>query len=386
MRRTASLVLLVLSLLPVSSAAGLDLGQWVPGLRLSPFLSERVEYESNVFQVPSGSQHDVIFKTIPGFLLDYLSGPYSLSVGYRAEILNYVELTGQDTVHNIAVGQFRVDLPRLTVNVRDDFVQTTDPPTSELTGPIKSTTNTLAPDAEYRLADRFSAGLNASWTHVDFQQSVDELDRDEYLFGASLFWKFRPRADVRLNYSYSFKDFSVQSERNVTLNIVTVGLRGELTPRLTSTFRIGYESREPNESGLKGFHGLVLGGDWVYRATDRTTISLLTDRSPQESIFLDNFFYVSTTASLVLQQQFGPKLVANLRVTGGKNDYPVQTTFDGQTKFRHDTIFAWGAGVNYDIRPWLRVGAEYSHTRRDSNYNFFDFADDKAVVKVTLQF
>ena len=31
--------------------------------------SERVEYESNIFQVPSGSQDDVIFKTIPGVLV-----------------------------------------------------------------------------------------------------------------------------------------------------------------------------------------------------------------------------------------------------------------------------------------------------------------------------
>src|SRR5581483_6703368 len=34
-------------------AAALDLGEWVPGLKLSPFLSERVDYETNVFQTPS---------------------------------------------------------------------------------------------------------------------------------------------------------------------------------------------------------------------------------------------------------------------------------------------------------------------------------------------
>jgi hypothetical protein len=37
-----------------------DLG--LPGFKISPFISQRVEYESNVFQAPSGSQDDVIFK------------------------------------------------------------------------------------------------------------------------------------------------------------------------------------------------------------------------------------------------------------------------------------------------------------------------------------
>ena len=106
------LLCLLTLVLAWSSALAFDLGQWVPGLKLSPFLSERVEYESNVFQVPSHSKDDVIFKTIPGFVADYTFGTHSLSAGYRAEILRYLDLTNQDTVHHIAVGQLRLDFPR----------------------------------------------------------------------------------------------------------------------------------------------------------------------------------------------------------------------------------------------------------------------------------
>jgi hypothetical protein len=109
-------------------ALAFDLGQWVPGLKVSPFLSERVEYESNVFQTPSHSKDDVIFKTIPGFVADYTLGTHSLSAGYRAEILRYLDLTNQDTVHHIAVGQLRLDFPRTLLTLRDDFTRTSDPP------------------------------------------------------------------------------------------------------------------------------------------------------------------------------------------------------------------------------------------------------------------
>src|SRR5207249_357289 len=143
-----------------SPATALDLGEWVPGLKLSPFLSERVEYETNVFQTPSHSKDDVIFKTIPGFVADYTFGAHSLSAGYRAEILKYVDLTNQDTVHHIAVGQLRLDFPRLLLNLKDDFIRTSDPPGTELTGRIKSTTNELKPEAEFRITSRLSTGVN----------------------------------------------------------------------------------------------------------------------------------------------------------------------------------------------------------------------------------
>ena len=120
--RVASALLVTLLVLASfkSPAMALDLGEWVPGLKLSPFFSQRVEYESNVFQVPSHSKDDIIFKMIPGFIADYTFGPHSLSAGYRAEILRYLDLTSQDTVHHIAVAQLRLDFPRTLLNLKDD--------------------------------------------------------------------------------------------------------------------------------------------------------------------------------------------------------------------------------------------------------------------------
>src|SRR5262249_45797358 len=153
----------------------------------SPFLSERVDYETNVFQVPSHSQSDEIFRTIPGFVGDYTFGPHSLSAGYRAEILRYVHLTNQDTVNHIAAVQLNLDFPRTLLNFRDDFVRTNQPPTTELTGPIESSTNTLKPSAEYRFTSRFSTGLAYSWLHQRFDDpSIGNLiNRDEHLVVAS---------------------------------------------------------------------------------------------------------------------------------------------------------------------------------------------------------
>lgn len=380
-------VFVVALLLVATPAPAIDLGEWVPGLKVSPFISERVEYESNVFQAPSNAQDDVVSKTIPGILVDYSAGPNSFSFGYRAEILRWADLESQDTEHHFVVAQIKLDYPKWLFLARDDFSKTSDPPGTELTGRIESTTNVLAPEFEYRLTERFSVGANYSWTTVDFEQTVDQLDRDEHLIGGSVFWKFLPRADLSLTYNYGEKNFDTATSRDVTRNLVLVGVRGDLTAKLSAKFRLGYESREPEQSGLADYNGLVFGGDWTYKPTERTKISLLLDRSVQESTFASSFFYVSTTGTLLLEHEFMPKLSANLRLTGGNNDYPTKESVGGSSaKFRNDDLLGWGAGVVYDIQKWLRVGLEYSHTRRDSNFDTFDFADDKVAGTVTLQF
>jgi hypothetical protein len=390
LRRVASALLVTLLVsVPFGSAAlALDLGEWIPGLKVSPFFSQRVEYESNVFQVPNHSKDDIIFKMIPGFLADYTFGPHSLSAGYRAEILRYLDLTSQDTVHHIGVGQLRLDFPRTLLNLRDDFVRTSDPPGTELTGRILSTTNVLKPEAEYRWTPTFSSGLSYSWAHVRFDDRfiADLIDRDEHLAGASVFWKVVPKGDLLFNYTYGRVIFTTATERDYTDHIITVGLRGDITAKLSSTFRVGYLIRTPDSSSQTGFSGLFLAGDTTYRPTERTTITLATQRTTQESTFGTGAFYVTSNAFLSATQQLLPKLSVTARLGGGINDYSTKQSADGKTDFRLDSFLLAGAQVDYDIQPWLRVGLEYQRTSRDSNFPSFRFVDDRVSVRGTVQF
>ncbi len=387
-RLAVGLGLLILSLSRTAPANALDLGEWLPGLKLTPFFSERVTYESNVFQVASHSQGDAIFKTIPGFLADYTFGPHSISLGYRAEILNYVTLTAQDTVNHIGVVQLRLEFPKTLFTLRNDFVRTSEPPNTELTGPIESDTNVLASELEYRLTSRFSVGANYSWTHVSFDnpEVAVDLDRNEQLGGVSLFWRLFPKTTLRANYNYGIEIFRFQEDRNVTRQQFLVSVLGDLTPKLSSTLRLGFEHRHPDSSFQPGYTGPIWGGDLAYRPTERTTLTLVTDRSVQESTFGTVPFYVTTSGALGLQQQLWRKVTASLRVAGGVNNYPSKQVFDGLNTWRQDTFYAYGGGLEYEFKPWLSAGVEYAHLGRHSNFPTFSFKDDKFTARVLFQF
>jgi hypothetical protein len=155
---------------------------------------------------------------------------------------------------------------------------------------------------------------------------------------------------------------------------------------LSGEHGIGIEKRDPKSSFQPGYTGTIMGGDWIYRPTERTMLTLVTDRSVQESTFGDVPYYVSTSASLALHQQVFRKLTANVRLSAGMNDYPSKQTLNQQTKWRKDEFLAYGAGFDYEIQPWVSVGGEYAHTGRWSNFAAFQFQDDRFTGKITFQY
>jgi hypothetical protein len=405
-RRRWAAALAVLSLLggAPARARALTLEEWLPGLTVTPFLSERLEYETNVFQTSTNEKSSMISRTSPGFLAEYGRGTLQLGAGYRAEILRYFDLKGLDTINHNFVGQAKLTLTKLQLMFRDDYVQTTVPPGTELTGPIKSSTNTLAPTAEYKLTDRFSLGANYTWTHVQFpgsdsssaasagaqaqqNQTVKQLDRNENLGGLTVFWKFRPAADLGIGYQYGTKSFDSATDRDARIHIVSLQVRGDVTSRLSSTFRIGITHREEVAGVAPNFTGVTIGGGWIYRLSERTTFTLDTDRSVQESVFENAQYYVSNSASFGVRQEFSRKLTASFRAAVGTNDYNTRQPLDTvRTKWRHDTLAGGILGLDYAIQPWLRTGLEYTFQNRGSNFRVFNYEDSRVSGRITLQF
>lgn len=392
-RLTRVVLASIVVLLPTQAFA-IDLNQWVQGLKVQVFLTERVEYQSNIFLEPSRTRDDVIFRTVPGFLASYERGPMTLGFGYRMELLKFMDHGSQDDEHHLASLDLKIALNKLRVSLHHDLTLTSDPPNSELTGRLDSTTINLAPEVEYNLTSRLSVGALYSFTDVRFEKRAEAMNHTTHLYGTYAAWKFSPKADIRLGYTYGYSEFDntpPSIDRDAKHHIMYAGLRGEITPKLSSTFRIGYEIRDQESPRVQDESALHLGGDWVFRPTERMRFALLTTKTFENSIFGqvgEIVTYEVSSATLTYDQQLGTKFRVNARVGGSLNEYPRKdiTVRDTVFKFREDTIFTWGTGIDYDIQKWLLVGAEYSHTRRDSTFNEFDYKDDKVTAKLTLQF
>ena len=164
-------------------------------------------------------------------------------------------------------------------------------------------------------------------------------------------------------------------------------MRGDITSRLSSTLRAGFESRQPDRSDLTKYNGLVASGDITYLATERTKLTLYLERSTQESVFQSNLWYLSNIASLSVEHFFTSKLLVTGRIYGGSNDYPDKgQKVDLSSDWRRDWLFGASVGAEYQIQKWLAVSADYSFTRRESNFDTLSFKDNVIGGKVTLSF
>jgi hypothetical protein len=361
----------------------------LPGFTITPFLTERVEYESNIFQTPSRARDDVIFKTIPGVLLTLPVGPHRFDFGTRVEILRYADQTEQDTEHFFVLGNMLLDFPGgLKLRASEDFARTSSPPGTELTGRIDSSTNVLGAGAEYGFAQRYAVGVDYTWTHVDFTSTVDQLDRDEHLIALTGYYRVQPKTDLLLSYAYGEKDFDSATNRDVTRHLILGGARGYLSAQLTTTLRLGYEAREADARSKSDYHGLVIMGDVVWQPLERTRVSLNIDRNAQESTFATNFWYLSTIFTLAAEHKITSKLSLMGRVFGGTNDYPDKAAkVDSRVRdWRSDDLVGYGLGVDYQIQRWVGVGLDWVSTHRNSNFNNFDYSDSVVGAKVTLSF
>src|SRR3989442_6128834 len=91
-----------------------------------------------------------------------------------------MDMDKQDATHVFLLGKLALNFPGgLSLAVKEDFAHTTDPPGTELTGRIKSTTNVLPPSVEYvgraldparelGAGDRKSTRLNSSHVRISY--------------------------------------------------------------------------------------------------------------------------------------------------------------------------------------------------------------------------
>jgi hypothetical protein len=378
---------LVLVLAVAAPARAVDMNAvWpelnLPGFKITPFLTERVEYQANVLLQPRDELDDFISRTSVGIVVDLPFGRHRVDLSARAEFLKFFENEQFDDEHYFLIANLALVFPGgLRVKVREEFVKTSDPPGTELTGRIDNSTNIIAPEVEYRIAQRFSIGTNYAYTRVRFD-GIDQLDRDEHTVGLSAFMRLTAKSDAVANVSYGRKEFESATTRDADRYFATVGLRGDVTSRLSSTFRVGYEVRE-EDGGGRGT-SLITSGDWTFAPTERTRFILLTQRSFEESTFASNTRYVASVVTLLAQQRFGPKLTVNGRIFGGLNEYPDKSLDVDRFRWREDILGGAGFGADYQIQRWLGVGADYSFSDRRSNFRNFDYTDHVLGVRITL--
>ncbi len=360
--------------------------------RLVPSLATSTEYTDNVFLGPRDTESDFTYTISPGLALEYQRPPTFLSLGYRADILRYVEQDEFNAVHHTVLASGRTEVGRrLKLSVDDQFRRTTDfvgQPVPELAERVARFENALKADVEYFVVERFGVGFGYRFFVVDYQAAdFDALDRQDHLGAVNLFYRIFPRTSVFVEYGYQVVRYdigAVAETRDSEAHKGQLGVRGDLTAKTTLQFKAGAERKDFDDPTQPDFEGFIMEGEAIWRYREPSQVRVFVSRANLESTAAGTNTYVTTYGGLEVRHTLGRQWLVTLVGLAGVADYPRSTTVAGEERL--DRFYAAGIGIRYQFRPWLGVEVGYQLQVRNSNIEDFDFTEDRVRAGVILTY
>lgn len=205
---------------------------------------------------------------------------------------------------------------------------------------------------------------------------TEASDRDTGIFGATFLWRVAPRTQLlfqgdRRSIDYQLPASTLDSDETR----LYVGARWEATAATSGTVKFGrldkeFESEPRQDVRTSSWDVGVRWSPLTYSVFD-----LNTSRQTNESTGIGDTI-VTNDYRLVWTHAWSSRVRSQLLAGWRKDD------FRGEGVTREDDTGTFGLRMLYQFRRWLRLGAEYTHTDRDSNNPAFKY--DRNLILFTL--
>ena len=348
--------------------------------------STSLQWSSNLFRDENDEHDDFWWTLTPGFEVNLGRGlsnlDLSLVTGY--EIRRYADLDELDTeLFNIqANGSYRSSRLDLSGSVyfREEKTASGDINFNQL---VESDNVGGRINAEYRFSPKFSFGAGLGYTDKEYKSPFDIYfaDRERFNVPLDVFYELTPKVDLSIGYTYSETDVSSiarlgRHSYTTEDDFFNIGARGNLLPKLTGFFKVGYRMRDNDRVGSSSQSTLGLDGDLTWAATPKLTNRLALSRD--FGVAGEGFSSEDTSVSLT----------SNYSI----NSYYAATAFADYTLRQYSNInrddnqYRLGARLTYTPNQNWRFGAGYTYSENDSNAVSRSYIDHSIDISASLRY
>lgn len=378
-----------LTFLPFAYAVGnIHIGD----IEIHPVASIEEKYDDNIFlETNNQEDDDWITSAILGVNLEKTIAPermddFLFNLNYAASFIEFSDHTDQNRAdHNLtALADFKFSND-FTLKLEDGLQKTADPPNSEITGLEKRLRNSANLVLGYM---REKIGFDAGYRNTrDDYNVLSNLDRYTHEYTATGYYQVFPKTSFFGEYNYGkiiYDDSATNSDSNY--NQFRLGVRGQIAPKLTGVAKAGYKKTNYKTSGKKDFKGFASFVNVTYELQERTSLNIYAERSSEESAYSTNSYFEYNQLGLKIDH----KLLENLSLISGGyyqlNKYPDETTESSVTAKRKDQLWDGNVGLLYKMKDWISLQTDYEYKQRESEFDNFDYKNNKVTAKVNLVF
>ena len=365
---------------PASGPASIQLGD--SPLFVTPYVGLAYGRDDNVLLTSSNELKSDVVILSPGLSIDARSANSVLSLDLQSQIGRYRDSEEDDYVDHTARMQYDVAFDRRNfLRFGYQYLRSHDPrgSTDRGIGSEPDKYRLSAPSITYAFGAPGAAGrIETYYSYTDKRyinnRAATELsDRKTNEFGGVFYWRVMPRTYALAEARRTHIDFrSPASIQGAQERRFYAGVSWEATAATIGTVKVGrlerrYEDVDRPKFDATSWEAIVT---WLPRTYSK--FDFYTARQTNEATGLGDFI-LSSMYGVNWDHSWSSVLMTGVNLRYSKDEYQ---GFD-----RTDDVKSIGLKVGYKFRRWLTFGAEYTHTRRESNLPSFDY--DKNLYLLT---
>lgn len=339
-------------------------------------------------------ESEVLLIASPGFKLQYGRRlENSVTLSYNFDRIFYVNNPDFNTDQHRAELGVKLQLSRFTITGSDQVSYL-----SSFLGGNQNTVGRQQVDRivwtdNYRVTYDATAKtdiyLDVSHRLNDYRSAVNLYDTDTVRGSPGVTYKFSEQLGVfgELEFGQTTVNRNLPAQQEGRESLIfggSVGLRGEFTPRLVGSAKVGYEQRVFPGSFAPGqepesVQSPSVGMDLTYTPRPKTQFRLNYNRRSDVAVQFGQQSFVADSVRLTATQQIGVtgKWVATATLgfdLGNFSDTPGAISFA-----RTDTTYNAGLRLIYQPRPWLSGILSYDYENYTSRFD-----DPQAAARTLL--
>ncbi|MEO7741973.1 MAG: outer membrane beta-barrel protein [Usitatibacter sp.] len=366
-----------------SGPASIQLGE--SPVFLTPNLLLAVGRDDNLFYSNANEKSSTFYLLGPGFSLDSRDANKVLQLSYEGRFGRYAQSEDDNFVDHTLRTQADIAFDRRNfLKLGLDYLRGHDPrgatdrPIAGRPDRYRSTN----PSATYAFGAPGAQGrLEAYYNHADKRYlnnfaTTAASDHKAQEYGAAFYARVMPRTyflvearETQIDYRQSGSPLSGDERR------LYAGISWEPTAATTGTVKVGNLKRRFDSSVLADFSGPSWEAIVRWEPRSYSRLEVFTARQTTEASGLGNFILTSITGA-AWTHGWSSAVSTGIDLRFQKDEY--------QGFNRNEDTQSLGLKVAYKFRRWLTLGAEYTHTKRDSSLPAFDYDKNLYLLTATM--
>jgi len=363
-------------------------------LEFHPFVGSRGLYTDNINQVADNQQSAFLSEERAGFGIFWPGDVHLFRLDYGLNLYTFPEIENIDKKlypKNSANLLLELNFPGgVFSKIDESYLETLSPASGEEAGVIERMQNNAVLGFGFKSGEKYSIGLMYTNVIHDYKLSVyNDLDRMEQGIGPTLYLKIFNKTSLLLDYkfgiiTYRYDRDGIRPDSNE--HNILLGITGKLTSKLTYEVKAGLESRKYKDSSLDGFSTPIMGISLIAQPSSLWSIDLKFTRRAYESNWGQNYYFMQNKSTLSVNWYPTGKITAGLNGGYEFNQYNKEETNPetGAPEKRKDGVLSSGIDLFYDIQKWLKISAGYSIRNRASNFNIWDYTENRFSFGILL--